>query len=322
MHTALPADSAAAPHRDDVDAALQRFVARSRFTRRGGVFTDLDGTAVHEVEGRVLVPPTVERALQRLRDLGRPLVLNSLRFPLSVIRTFGREWYAISDAPLPLVSLNGSLLGRLVRADDGAIAFEEIEAFPLRESEVEQLLAGVGDVLAEGLRDVLVFAYPRDWRRGEELWTPAPEKAPALRERYRSAATVSCEPFGALRERLAGVELCMVFVRVDAPEDRLLAFQHTRRSSFFTRAGVDKLSGARRMAEHLGVEIEHSVGAGDTELDRFLEAVGLSVKVGPIELPFAGRFETVRVPDSHSLGELLFRLGELHGEPAAPGRGE
>lgn len=64
------------------------------------------------------------------------------------------------------------------------------------------------------------------------------------------------------------------------------------------------------------------MGAGDTELDRFLEAVWLSVKVGPIELPFRGRYETVLVPDSHSLGELLFRLGELHGEPATSGERE
>jgi hypothetical protein len=30
--------------------------------------------------------------------MGRPVVLNSLRFPLSVMRTLGKEWLAIANA--------------------------------------------------------------------------------------------------------------------------------------------------------------------------------------------------------------------------------
>ena len=74
------------------------FVARSSFRDAGGIITDLDGTALHENEGRIYIPKSVELGLKQLNDLGRPFVLNSLRFPLSVLRTFGRDWYNVSNA--------------------------------------------------------------------------------------------------------------------------------------------------------------------------------------------------------------------------------
>ena len=46
-------------------------------------------------------------------------------------------------------------------------------------------------------------------------------------------------------------------------------------------------------------------GAGDTVMDRFLAGVGLSVHVGPIDLPFEGLCQTVKLRDSNELGELL-----------------
>src|SRR5687767_4357242 len=92
---------------------LTRFVRGSRFHEVGAVVTDLDGTAVHEDQGRVVIPRSVELSLMKLVQLGRPLMLNTLRFPLSVLRTFGREWYGVSGAPLPTVTLNGSLLGNV-----------------------------------------------------------------------------------------------------------------------------------------------------------------------------------------------------------------
>src|ERR1700754_1585788 len=93
-----------------VTEVLKTFVTESGFARHGGIVTDLDGTALHEDAGRIYIPQPVEFGLKALHDLGRPFVLNTLRFPLSVLRTFGREWYAISNSPIPTVTLNGSLL--------------------------------------------------------------------------------------------------------------------------------------------------------------------------------------------------------------------
>src|SRR4051812_36534682 len=99
------------PLAQSIEGQLQSFLDGSRFARDGAVVTDLDGTAIHEFEGRAIIPDPVSHGLKRLNDLGRPVILNSLRFPLNVIRTFGREWYGITNAPLPLVSLNGGIMG-------------------------------------------------------------------------------------------------------------------------------------------------------------------------------------------------------------------
>ena len=52
----------------------------------------------------------------------------------------------------------------------------------------------------------------------------------------------------------------MIFLLIEAPEDRLMAYQHIKRSSFVTRPG-DKLFGARAVAERLGIDLRSSVGA-------------------------------------------------------------
>src|SRR5688572_32279030 len=90
--------------------SLQSFANESEFTKRGGIITDLDGTALHEKAGKIYIPKPVEFGFKALHDLGRPFVLNTLRFPLSVLRTFGRDWHNISNSPIPTVTLNGSLL--------------------------------------------------------------------------------------------------------------------------------------------------------------------------------------------------------------------
>src|SRR5207249_4974304 len=105
-----------------------------------------------------------------------PLMLNSLRFPLSVIRTFGRDWYNLSNAPIPTISLNGSLLGYVMKTPEDEIAFEEISAFPLAAAEIDEILQNVERLLDDGVKDLLVFYYPRDWRIGEVIWTPVPEQ--------------------------------------------------------------------------------------------------------------------------------------------------
>jgi hydroxymethylpyrimidine pyrophosphatase-like HAD family hydrolase len=295
----------------DVENQLKEFVCASRFWTDGGIVTDLDGTAVHEVDGRIYIPKPVEFGLKRLKDLGRPFMLNSLRFPLSVLRTFGREWYSVSNAPIPAISLNGSLLGYVIKTDDDEMAFEEIEAHPLTAAEIDEVLKGVGGLLDGGIKDVLVFYYPRDWREGEIIWTPVPDYVLHVKEKYKSASSVTAVEFQKLREQMHAEEICMIFLLIDVPQDQLMAYQHTKRSNFFTHGGVDKLSSTQSMAHHLGIDLAQSVGAGDTPMDSFLEGVGLAVHVGPLDLEYRGLLQTIKLSDSSSLGDLLFRLGDL-----------
>src|SRR5215208_6592954 len=137
-------------------------------------FTDLDGTAVHEFQGKIAIPKEVELGLMRHYERGRPLILNSLRFPLSVIRTFGQDWYRLSNAPIPTVTLNGSLIGFVKKTDHSELEFEEAAAFPLTKEEILKALKGVEGLLNRGIKNLLVFYYPRDWRLGEVIWTPVP----------------------------------------------------------------------------------------------------------------------------------------------------
>ncbi len=152
---------------------LQEFFNQSHFEKSGGIITDLDGTAIHEHEGRCSIPQSVELGLNKIYELGRPVVLNTLRFPLSVIRTFGKEWYKISNKPIPTVLMNGSQLGYIVESSSGAFGYEEILAFPLTKSEIENVLQTIKTFLDDSVQDLLVFYYPRNWQAGEtsgHLW--------------------------------------------------------------------------------------------------------------------------------------------------------
>ncbi len=295
----------------ELDRALQEFVSRSHFGSLGAVMTDLDGTAVHEFEGRIVIPDVVSHGLKHLNDLGRPVFLNTLRFPANVIHTFGREWYSITNAPLPLISLNGSQIGYLVETGGGEIAFEEIEAYTLTAAEIDEVLEGIRGIVESGFDDLILFRYPRDWTRGELVWTPSQSHLQELEAKYPSASAVASCPITELRDLLHAEPVCMFFLLVNAEEDRLMAYQHVKRSNFVTHKGVDKLSGAVTLTQRLGIDLAHCVGAGDTPMDTFLKGVGLAVQVGGMPLEYRGLHQTVRVEDSFELGALLFRLAEL-----------
>ncbi len=296
---------------EEVETKLRKFVEQSTFATSGSVVTDLDGTAVHEFQGKVVIPKEVELGLMHHYESGRPLILNSLRFPLSVIRTFGQDWYKLSNAPIPTVTLNGSLMGFIKKTTESELVFEEAVAFPLTADEIREALRGVKGLLDGGIKNILVFYYPRDWRIGEVIWTPVPENIIPVKEKYLSASAVTAVEFPKLEEQMLAEDVCMIFLLIDAPEDQLMAYQHTKRSNFITHKDVDKLSGALAMAEVLGVELRQSLGAGDTELDNFLDGVGLASIVGNKELKFRGQVETVRLKNSHELGDLLFQAAAL-----------
>lgn len=298
----------------ELDESLRRFLRQSRYGETGGLITDLDGTAVHEDQGRVYIPPRVEIGLKRLYELERPVVINSLRFPLSVMRTFGKEWIAIANAPIPVVSLYGSQIGFVAKSDEGELIFEEIDAFPLSASEIDDVLKGVEAMVEGGIKDLLLFYYPRDWRMGEIIWTPVAEKVDSVKEKYLSASAVTAVELSKLREQLHAEEICMIFLLIEVAEDQLMAYQHTKRSNFFTHQGVDKLSGTREIARHLKIDLAHSIGAGDSPMDVFLSGVGLAVHVGNPHLEFVGLQQTIRVKGIFELGDFLLRLADLQQE--------
>ena len=296
---------------EEVEAKLQTFMQQSAFATSGVVITDLDGTAVHEDQGKIIIPKEVELGLMRHYERGRPLILNSLRFPLSVIRTFGQDWYKLSNAPIPTVTLNGSLMGFVKKTEESELVFEEAAAFPLTKEEIVEALKGVKGILDGGIKNVLVFYYPRDWRIGEVIWTPVPENVDHVKDKYRSASAVTAVEFPKLQDQMLAEEICMIFLLIDVAEDQLMAYQHTKRSNFITHKGVDKLFGARVMANHFKCDLRDSLGAGDTELDNFLAGVGLALLVGPNPLEFRGLIDTIKLNNSFELGMLLFRAAEL-----------
>lgn len=295
----------------EVENAIGEFAHGSGFTERGGVVIDLDGTAVHEEHGQTTIPRPVELGLKALYDRGRPVVLNSLRFPLSVMRTFGKEWLAISNSPIPVVSMNGSQFGYVDRDKKDELCFEEVSAFPLTANEIDAVITGVEALLEDKIRDVLLFYYPRDWRMGEIIWTPVAEKVAHVKEKYRSASAVTAVELNKLQEQLHQEDVCMIFLLIERSADDLMAYQHSRPSSFFTTKGVDKLTGAQTAADYIGFEMPSSLGAGDTPMDVFLNGVGLAAHVGPMDLPFRGLQHTIHVANSFELGDVLFRLAGI-----------
>ncbi|MBC8089846.1 MAG: phosphotransferase [Phycisphaerae bacterium] len=295
----------------EISAQLRAFHDGSQFANRGAVIVDLDGTAVHEREGRIQVAESVVEGLKAVTENGRRVVLNTLRFPINVIRTFGRAWSDISAEPLPLISLNGSVIGLLVPTESGDPLFEELACFPVTAEQIEQTVQGLETLLADGVDNVVLFHYPRDWRAGELIWTPNPERVDALISKYASAASVRSTPVSELREFLQSQGATMLSLLVDIPEDRLMAYQHFDPNQFITAPGVDKLSGAREAARLLEFDLAHSVGAGDTGMDNFLAGVGLSAHVGPRALEFRGQIDTIRIRDPLELGAMLFELASL-----------
>ena len=294
---------------EEAEEALRLFLADGRFESSGAFITDLDGTAVLEREGRIFLPPEIERGLATVRHRGRPVVANTLRFPRSVIEVFGAEWHRATGADLPLVSLKGSQVGTIRRASDGSTTFEEWFAAPLTDAEIDEVLVGVDGLVDSGVDDLLVFHYPRDWRKGEQIWTPVAGRIGHVRSKYRSASHVHSSRIHELRHVLLAEPLCMIFLLVDAPQDQLMAYQHTAQTSFVTRRGVDKRSGAEAIATRMSFDLSASIGSGDAPTDNFLAAVGFAIIVGNQELDFKGRAHTTRVADTAELGRLLSVIG-------------
>jgi hydroxymethylpyrimidine pyrophosphatase-like HAD family hydrolase len=289
--------------------SLTRF-AQAQDRSKALLALDLDGTALLEDHGKVFISSSVEKGVKALHDLEIPVVLNTLRFPLSVMSTVGEAWYHIADVPILTVLLNGSVLGYIKCIDD-KLQYEEIAAFPLTPAEIKAMLEGVTQLCRAGIDDVLFFFYPRDWREGEILWTPKNDKVAGLRKKFVSASRVISGSVEQLSEELLRRPICMTSLFIDRPEDTLMAYQHSKRNSFFTAHGINKASGLRAVADRLKLDPAEAFGAGDTEMDTFLTEVGFAVIVGKLKLPFRGRKETIRVETPLELGDLILAYADL-----------
>jgi hypothetical protein len=294
---------------------LRRFFEHHDFTR-GCLALDLDGTALTEDQGRIFISTTVQAGIRAISKFQRPIILNTLRFPLSVIRTIGTEWYELADIPVPTVLLNGSLLGHIHCAGE-RLEYQEIAAYPMTEREINVVLDGVRELLGKGVDEILLFYYTRDWRLGETLWTPKDERVETLKRKFVSVSKVISCPVEQLGEALLSQEICMISLFVDRHEDTLMAYQHSKRNSFFTRKGVSKAYGLQQIAKEFKVSLEDSVAAGDTEMDTFLSEAGLAVIVGGAALPFRGKSETLRVANPVALGEFLSAMADAARKPVA-----
>jgi hydroxymethylpyrimidine pyrophosphatase-like HAD family hydrolase len=292
----------------EAEEQLRRFLNKHDFTK-GCLALDLDGTALNEDRGRIYISESVEAGVKAVHDLKLPIILNTLRFPLSVINTIGMAWYELADIPILTVLLNGSILG-YIRMTGDKLEYDEIDAFPMNAHEIKLVLDGVSQLLKDGVDDLLLFIYARNWREGETLWTPRADRVETLRQKFVSAATVTSSTFDELTAELHSKEICMMSLFIDRPEDTLMAYQHSRRNSFFTRRGVDKAFGLREMAKRLKISLPDSVGAGDTEMDSFLNEVGLAVVVGRSPLSFKGKFDTARVASPPELGHFISVLAQ------------
>lgn len=289
---------------------MRRFIAAHDFFGKGCLALDLDGTALNEERGRIYISESVEAGVKAIHDLQRPVVLNTLRFPLSVINTIGLAWYELADIPILTVLLNGSILGN-IRLTEGKLEYEELAAFPMTEHELKLVSDGVKQLLKDGVDEILLFIYPRDWREGEILWTPRPERVDGLKRKFVSASTVKSTSLEDLDKEIRSKDICMMSLFIDRPEDTLMAYQHSKRNSFFTRRGVDKASGLKEMAKLLKLSLADSVGAGDTGMDSFLNEVGLAVIVGGADLPFKGKTDTLRVASPPELGSLIHSMAQM-----------
>ena len=103
----------------------------------------------------------------------------------------------------------------------------------------------------------------------------------------------------------------MIFMLIDLPQDKLMAYQHTKKNNFYTHNGVDKRYGADQIAEKLGFSMKHSIGAGDSEMDTFLAGVGQAVHVGNPFLSYEGLLPSIKLQGSSELGDLLFELAAM-----------
>jgi len=293
---------------------IQKFHVETGFPEGGACVLDVDGTLLHERHGEIIIPDSVKDGLKELRKHNVKIILNTLRFPLSIIWTFGRALYDIVESPIPVVALNGSMIGELHKKAQGELEFEEYKSFPMFPEEIDRMVDSIQEFVDSGVKSVSVFYYPRAWKQGEIIWTHSPAYADELKKKYLSASSVVSTDLETLKEDMKRREVCMALFLIDLDDtpEEMMAYQHTKKDIYFTREHVDKSFGTREIAQKLGIPLRSTVGAGDTELDNFLVDVGLAIQVGRGSGQYHGRIETIKVTHPSEVGMCLKELAYLH----------
>jgi len=286
---------------------ISDFSDRLDFIHKGGLMTDLDGTVIQEQEGRYFMPEKVQQGLMDMYNTTCPIVINTMRFPMSVIKTFANDWYDISKASVPLVSLNGSQIGYINKETKSKFTFEEIDAFPLKKAEINHFISDIENILSNAGR-IVVFYYPRDWKKGEIIWIPEKDRLAEAKERYKSASKVYTSDLQTLKDNLAEEDICMIFLKVS--QDAGTSFDHTNFKDFYSSNKVDKLFGAKKIISHLDREMSNFIGAGDTPMDVFLKEIGQAIKVGNMDFHFEFNSNVLRLEQVSDIGEVFTEVAK------------
>ncbi|GLU51210.1 HAD hydrolase family protein [Dyadobacter frigoris] len=282
---------------------ISDFSDRIDLIEQGGLITDLDGTLIRQDGGRYFMPDPVSTGLQGIYNTNCPVVINSIRFPLSVINTFAKQWFSISKVSVPLVTLNGSQTGYIHKDKKGGFTFEEVESFPLGQKELASFISDLENI-TEGGGNALAFYYPRDWKKGEIIWTADPDKVAETKQKYKSASHVHAGDIKSLDQHLGNEDISMIFL-LDLREDSGIPARHSDHKDFYTAKNVNKSSGAKNMVKHLDRQIHHFIGAGDTPMDVFLKEVGLALKVGRMDLGFECKSPVVQIDHIEDIGDVF-----------------
>ena len=228
--------------------------------------TDLDGTAVHEVEGRVRIPREVELRPEAHARL-RPAASSSTRCG-SRARCSPRS--ARSGIASPARRSAAGVAQRQPDRLRGArrrrhAGFEQLQSVTLTPGELDELLVGIE---AHGGQRRPTSCWCSSIRatgdRGEVLCTPVRSRLAAMRS-TSTAARQKCspDPCGCCAIACSSTDVCLVFLLNDVPRGpahglpahRAHALRHARRRRQALRRRAHRAPSRHRPA--------HSLGAGD-----------------------------------------------------------
>lgn len=288
---------------------VRDFVSHPNFKQQGGLMTDLDGTIVQHQDGNYTIPLEVQAGLTELYRVNCPVLLNTLRFPLSIIETFAAVLYPLAQLPIPVISLNGSQWGYISQGENKEFSFIEAGAKPLTSAEINSFMADIRLLVQNKVPHIAVFYYPRDWTKGEIIWSAEQDRVAEMRQTYKSASQVYSSSLAVLEKNLADEEISMIFLLV---KKDLIQGAHLQRDlkDFYTTAGANKLAGAHAFVNQLGRNLLHFIGAGDTPMDVFLKETGAVIKVGSYPLDFHCQATILPVETVSEIGEVFTWIAE------------
>ncbi|QMU27098.1 HAD hydrolase family protein [Adhaeribacter radiodurans] len=288
---------------------IQNFISQPTFRQHGGLLTDLDGTIVLQRNGKFIIPLEVQTGLNKLYQRNCPIILNTIRFPLSIIKTFAAVLYPLAQKPIPVISLNGSQWGYISLGENQEYRFTEAGAQPLKQADIQSCLANIQLLVQQQVPDIAVFYYPRDWTKGEIIWTSVETQVGEIAQSYPSASHVYSSSLAILENHLKAEDISMIFLLVK--KDHLAGtFLQRNFQDFYTSTGVNKLTGAHAFVNQLGRTLKQFIGAGDTPMDVFLQETGAVIKVGNLPLDFECSGPLLPIETVPEMGEVFTQIAE------------